>query len=480
MPPLDRPGRNDPCPCGSGKKYKKCCLPKEQETRREAQRPAPGNVPVERALEWLERRYPQQVTEAIQEQLELAGEDAMERLEELPEGYLRMVMVNVNEWLISDGALVLEERDVPVRELLLGPGGPRFDAEERAWMEALTSRPMGWYEVVDTTPGKGFRVRDLLHPEEPPVDVLDRSASQTVVRWEVLGLRLVPWKGKWLLSGAVYPFVRDADFPKVLHAMREEVARQTEGDPELERAFLSVVLPQEWLLRLLEPKEVPKPVDAVTGDPILLVTDHYRVRDWKRLEAALAAQVDVDGDREHGWTRFEEIDDTRRRSLLALNPGRGDRLEAFARTRNRADGGREWLERVAGDALEHRTREITDPLGPQGKLGAGPSAPGAPRAAGGGRGRAPISPPIPVPTELVQQVLESHYKGWVEDHIPALEGRTPREAVRTPEGREAVIGLLKLYEEGEARAARAEGREPASLQFLWDAVGLGREAALEG
>jgi preprotein translocase subunit SecA len=25
-------GRNDPCPCGSGKKYKKCCLPKEQGT----------------------------------------------------------------------------------------------------------------------------------------------------------------------------------------------------------------------------------------------------------------------------------------------------------------------------------------------------------------------------------------------------------------------------------------------------------------
>ena len=23
--PSRRPGRNDPCPCGSGKKYKKCC-----------------------------------------------------------------------------------------------------------------------------------------------------------------------------------------------------------------------------------------------------------------------------------------------------------------------------------------------------------------------------------------------------------------------------------------------------------------------
>ncbi len=26
-------GRNDPCPCGSGRKYKRCCLPKEEETR---------------------------------------------------------------------------------------------------------------------------------------------------------------------------------------------------------------------------------------------------------------------------------------------------------------------------------------------------------------------------------------------------------------------------------------------------------------
>jgi predicted Zn-dependent protease len=27
---MAKPGRNDPCPCGSGKKYKKCCLPKDE------------------------------------------------------------------------------------------------------------------------------------------------------------------------------------------------------------------------------------------------------------------------------------------------------------------------------------------------------------------------------------------------------------------------------------------------------------------
>ena len=29
-----KPGRNDPCPCGSGKKYKKCCIDKDFEKTR--------------------------------------------------------------------------------------------------------------------------------------------------------------------------------------------------------------------------------------------------------------------------------------------------------------------------------------------------------------------------------------------------------------------------------------------------------------
>jgi len=27
---MAKPARNDPCPCASGKKYKKCCLPNER------------------------------------------------------------------------------------------------------------------------------------------------------------------------------------------------------------------------------------------------------------------------------------------------------------------------------------------------------------------------------------------------------------------------------------------------------------------
>ncbi len=28
----DKPGRNDPCPCGSGKKFKNCCISKTPQT----------------------------------------------------------------------------------------------------------------------------------------------------------------------------------------------------------------------------------------------------------------------------------------------------------------------------------------------------------------------------------------------------------------------------------------------------------------
>jgi hypothetical protein len=40
-----RPGRNDPCPCGSGRKYKQCCLEKDDATVREARAKAIAEAP---------------------------------------------------------------------------------------------------------------------------------------------------------------------------------------------------------------------------------------------------------------------------------------------------------------------------------------------------------------------------------------------------------------------------------------------------
>ena len=54
-PTVDRPGRNDPCHCGSGKKYKRCCLEKDQAAEREARAEAAADssppVPEEQTAE---------------------------------------------------------------------------------------------------------------------------------------------------------------------------------------------------------------------------------------------------------------------------------------------------------------------------------------------------------------------------------------------------------------------------------------------
>jgi hypothetical protein len=40
-----RPGRNEPCPCGSGRKYKQCCLDKDEAEARAAQAKAIAEAP---------------------------------------------------------------------------------------------------------------------------------------------------------------------------------------------------------------------------------------------------------------------------------------------------------------------------------------------------------------------------------------------------------------------------------------------------
>lgn len=56
---------------------------------------------------------------------------------------------------------------------------------------------------------------------------------------------------------------------------------------------------QAWLARWFEPMPVPDLRDAATGEPMLLINDHYRVTDPAARAAALAAQPDVVGDPQH-------------------------------------------------------------------------------------------------------------------------------------------------------------------------------------
>jgi len=45
---MAKTGRNEPCPCGSGKKYKQCCLAKDEAAARAAQPATPAAPPARR------------------------------------------------------------------------------------------------------------------------------------------------------------------------------------------------------------------------------------------------------------------------------------------------------------------------------------------------------------------------------------------------------------------------------------------------
>jgi hypothetical protein len=84
--------------------------------------------------------------------------------------------------------------------------------------------------------------------------------------------------------------------------------------------------------------------------------------------------------------------------------------------------------------------------------------------------------PPQLPPEVVTEIIEKHirqtYADWADQPLPALNNRTPREAIKTPEGLEQVKFLLHSYEHSETRQAKDQHRTPVSYDFLWHKLGL--------
>jgi hypothetical protein len=62
--------------------------------------------------------------------------------------------------------------------------------------------------------------------------------------------------------------------------------------------------------------------------------------------------------------------------------------------------------------------------------------------------------------EAIKEMLTKHWQGWLDTGIPALKGKTPREAVKSDEGREAVLALLRDIEASEARSSMPVSQQP--------------------
>jgi len=429
------------------------------------------------AITWLAERHRKGWRSAFEELLDRWRPEGPEDGWQLGDDGMTMVSINAGEWLIARGAIQARSVLREINGYLLGRDGPYLTPGQRDWIAQLRARPLRLYRVTDVRPGEGLTLLDEFDPQAEPQHVREISASRTAHPGMLMGARIMQVEAgaaadaHWELSGAIYPFSKLREAPVLARVGRVLTgAAELELHDENRRDRVEMEIARAWLDQWFEPAPMPQVHDASTGEPILLVTDHYRVNDPAALTEALAAQADVDGDPRQGWNRMTLGADGARRSLSSINPGsEADRIEVFHRTQRLADEGRTWFEALAGAAVQHLTREISDPVGRLARTGTA-DASSAPNAAAS---NAPDLPPE-VMAQAIKQVIHRHYANWADEAIPALGGLTPRQAITTPAGLERVKGLLREYEDGEQRQSAAQGRPAVSYQFLWDALGISR------
>ena len=168
---MKKTGRNDPCPCGSAKKYKQCCLKiEEAQVALAIKAPAHGAA---RAIDWLRFKYPQGLHEALYEGFFGAlNEEEMQSIEAFDDDTYHAIMTNAMEWVLAEGTFIHHDEEIRVSDLVLGRGGPIMTAPQRGWLEALRSTAMNLYEIIDVVPGESITFRDILHPEREPIEVI--------------------------------------------------------------------------------------------------------------------------------------------------------------------------------------------------------------------------------------------------------------------------------------------------------------------
>lgn len=435
---------------------------------------------VERSMPWLERHYAAAVQEAaslgffsFQEGIE---EDEFEQMTEEYGGYLDF---NFTEWLLAEGLVRVNGKDVRVADLLLSPHGPGLSAPERATLEALRNSPLCLFEVVHRSPAEGLLLlRDACLPakKQTPITVYDRKASLTAVDGMKLGARVIAWKGASIFSGATYG-LSDEGANQALTAIRRAERMGKHLTPAEATMLRGLQIIHHWAFDLVDGlmearDSVIELRDHTTGDPVIFATDLYEIRDRAALEAFLDASEFIHPEPEGGgrvWLAPPWKDGiSRPRAHLTVTTA--GKLKSSSNTVQKADGIRAELEAALGPAIHFKARQIEDVTSEafldRNAGGKGPST---------GQHAPEISAELndsPEFAAAMQQHIEALYANWADEPMPAFENHTPREMLKKRGGEKRVRRMIQTYEAGANRQA-LDGEIPMlSYAFLYEKLGL--------
>ncbi|MGH2862332.1 MAG: SEC-C metal-binding domain-containing protein [Solirubrobacteraceae bacterium] len=395
------PGRNDPCPCGSGKKYKRCCglparLPAAQAERDH------GRL-VEEVTGWAEREFPGELRAAL---IEYVGERR-----EMTEGE--------QDWAT---AWFLHDRELPGGGTPLecyANAGP--DPRLRELAASHANAKLRLWRVLESRPGERLAIEPYAGGRT--LTVQSQNISRDVARWDILLGRLKPDTGEFWGPVRSYAASDEDDLGHLLAQLGHRLGLDQDGPDQIARRAPAELFSFE-----------SRPLVPVTteGDLIIVVEARWRAR----RDAAAAALMRCEQCLDDGGGSFTWI--ARRDALLAMQPDPMPRGAALVETSvldipGAVSIGEFSLKRdtLRYEGLSERRLgcaiDFIGQLLPDAKLLDSSAKPPA-QAFARPPTRKPARSVQPLPPELVAAARQQMTDRWLSEPVPALEGLSPREA----------------------------------------------------
>jgi len=458
---MNNVGRNDPCPCGSGKKFKRCHLAEklgvESDLLRAGHLHAMDRLLVDRLVEFGVRKLGRRWFEDL---LELVDLDV-----EMPERELSALLLPyaAYDWQSKHG-LVLD--------LFLAARDEPLSPTEKSWIEAQRRSWLSMWEISEVSPGLSISARDMFTGAERRV--LECKGSQLLVPRDVMLVRVVDYEGLSVFCGMYPRVLPPRPAAALVKSLRKAIpSRAKKVTVEELREHIPI---EAWMLSW---RDALEELDAANsrgirltntdGDPLLLTKDRYELEPSHRasVEAKLAEIADPDDEdpdrpgatlftvHRPGNAMHKSWDNT----IVGRIFVRASSLVLETNSIARADDLRGKVEASLHPMVKHVARDHEDPSATLEKARSEPRRPTA---------RAPHPPEV---VEALREMKRRHYESWLDDPIPALGGATPREAVKKPRTRAEVVVMLKEIENGESRVP---ANERFDVSFMWESLELPR------
>jgi len=317
--------------------------------------------------------------------------------------------------------------------------------------------------VQDVIPGESLVLKDLFTRRS--ITVLERSASQSLGKWDALFTRVVRMGDVGLITGPVLEVPR-RKLQWAIDSLKKLKNEPGDRSVTWARFFKKhwADIPFIWFLMWVAPLK-GLALQNFDGHELRDISVTYSLVKGGGARAAdrLDAMKELSGNDDGRWSWIEERDrGTLENVSLALVALEGDSVVLQVNSREREAKVRERIDHVLGELVVEveRSDEAMDMETMQ----------QGPRPVDDDREDEPI--PLDVQRQVVHQMLATHYRRWLDEPVPALDGLTPREAAAKRSHRQRVISLLKGIEVDAARRGPDDPAAGFDFGWLWKELSI--------